>query len=148
MTSRTRSITIAAQPEHVFAILAAFADPPPFATITRTSQNDGCGAVYEVRGRAYGARFRHLFMIDTYTPPRTLTFSSVGRHGVWWRVAYLLEPHTTGTTLTAAITVQTHGTWRILQPILGHTLNKATHDALTRARTHAEHPTTTNPAAA
>jgi hypothetical protein len=139
--SRTRSIEIAATPTQVFSVLAAFLDPPPFAEIIRTSERDGKGAVYAVRGRAYGIPFHHLFMIDTYTPPHALSFSSNGRVGAWWSVVYMIEPRDTGALLTAAITVQLRGRWRLMSPLLGHALNRATKDALTRARSHAEHAT-------
>ena len=138
MISRTRSIEIAATPTEVFSVLAAFLDPPPFAEITRTSEFEGKGAVYTVRGRTYGMTFNHLFMIDTYTPPRTLSFSSVGREGAWWSVVYMIEPRETCSLLTAAITVELRGRWQLLRPVLGHALNRATKDALRRARIHAE----------
>jgi hypothetical protein len=138
--SRTRSTEIDATPTQVFSVLAAFLDPPPFAEITRTSEFDGKGAVYAVRGRAYGMPFRHVFMIDTYTPPQTFSFSSVGREGAWWSVVYMIEPCEASSLLTAAITVQLRGRWKLLRPLLGHALNRATKDALARARMHAERP--------
>jgi hypothetical protein len=138
VTTREASIQVAATPAEVFKVIAAFADPPPFAAISRLSPRGGLGAVYQVDTRAFAASFSHVFTVDTYAPPRSLGLASVGRDNFWFTVDYQLEPLDDITDIAVRICAQATGRWRIVRPLLGGILQHAACDAVSRAKTICE----------
>jgi hypothetical protein len=124
----------------VFDTIAAFADPPPFAAITRLSPRGGLGAVYQVDTRAFAASFAHVFTVDTFAPPRSLGIASVGRDNFWFTVDYQVELLDGVTDVTVRISAQASGRWRVVRPLLGGILQHAAHDAVSRVKTLCESP--------
>lgn len=119
-------------------MLAAFVDPPRNASIERLSESNGMGAVYQVRGRAFGVRFEHVFLVDVYAPPRSLGFSSVGQGRTWFRVSYEIEQLDAASRVTVTIGVEAKGWWRLTHPLLGGAMQRAAADAVASAKTTAE----------
>ena len=119
-------------------MLAAFADPPRDMSITRESECDGMGAIYQVHGRAFGVAFAHVFLIDLYAPPRSFGFSSVGHGTTRFRVSYDVEQVDAATRVRVTIGVEATGWWRLARPMLGRALQRAARDAVACAKTNAE----------
>jgi hypothetical protein len=138
VTTREASIHVTATPAEVFDVISAFADPPPFAAISRLSPRGGLGAVYQVDTRAFAASFTHVFTVDTFAPPRALGIASVGRDNFWFTVDYQLDLLDDVTDVTVRICAQATGRWRLVRPLLGGILQHAAHDAVSRAKTLCE----------
>ncbi|MDX6550759.1 MAG: hypothetical protein QOJ31_1443 [Gaiellales bacterium] len=140
VTSREASIHVAATPAEVFETIAAFADPPPFAAISRLSPRGGLGAVYQVDTRAFAASFTHVFTVDTFAPPRTLGIASVGRENFRFTVDYQVDPLDGVTSVIVRISAEASGRWRVVRPLLGGILQHAAHDAVSRVKALCENP--------
>lgn len=128
---------VAARPAEVFAVVSPYVNPPSNATVERLSGGDAMGAVYQVRGRAFGAAFDFVLLVDVYAPPRSLGFSSVGQ-GTWFRVTYDIQPLGMGSQVTVNISVQTRRCWRLARPLIGPAVHRAARNAVAGAKANAE----------
>jgi Polyketide cyclase / dehydrase and lipid transport len=137
MTSRG-IIEVTAAPSEVFELICDFADPPPLSTIHAPEGAVGPGAVYEVRTRALGRRFTHVFAVHRWTPPAGVEFRSFGRPQFAFSVAYQLTPVAGVTRVELTLTVTPRGLWRLTGPLVRRILDQTTDDALERLRHRSE----------
>ena len=137
MTSRGL-IDVAATPSQVFATICEFADPPPMSRVVPPAGVLGSGAVYEVRSRALGRRFTHVFAVRQWMPPTSVEFQSIGRPQFAFSAAYALTHLEGATRVDLTLTVTSRGLWRLTRPLVARLLDPITRDALERLRRCAE----------
>jgi hypothetical protein len=131
-------IDVAATPDDVFEVICAFADPPPFSRILPPSGQLGSGAIYEVRSRAFGRRFTHVFAVHQWMPPTGVEFRSLGRPQFAFSAAYTVTATEGPTRVEFALTVTPRGMWRVVGPLVRRRLDRITRDTLERLQSRSE----------
>jgi hypothetical protein len=131
-------IEVAATPHDVFEAICEFADPPPFSRILPPRGPLGSGAIYEVRSRAFGRRFTHVFAVHQWMPPTGVEFRSLGRPQFAFSAAYIVTATEGPTRVEFVLTVTPRGMWRATSPLVRRRLDRITRDALERLRSRSE----------